>query len=230
MSLPDRMGAVPTFVPGPSARPRLAAAAVVGAGLALAVAGGALLALGSRNAPAPPASIASALPGRSPLPAFALVSHRGTPFTDAALRGRWTFLFFGYTHCPNVCPTTLAALAEVMRRSGENPELPRPQVVFVSLDAERDTPSLMAEYVTAFDASFIGATGTDAELAPLLESLGIFYERHGGMRGNDLIDHTADVFLIDPSVRPRAVFPHPPRPEAIVAAYQQLAAAAQNLK
>lgn len=202
-------------------------------GLAGAILGGVLIFLGLRTAPEPvlpQKSPISALPETPPLPAFALTNHQGSPFTEASLHGRWTFLFFGYTHCPDVCPTSLAALAEVTRQLDVTPGVPRPQVVFVSVDGQRDTPSLLADYVPTFNPLFIGVTGTEAQLAPLVKSLGVFFERHGGADGNYLIDHTAGVFLIDPVGKLSAVFPHPPRADLIAEEYRRLAGGAQNRK
>lgn len=205
----------------------------MGAGLAVAVLGGILIYLGLRTVPEPALPekpVASAPPIAPTLPAFALTSHHGTPFTEASLYGRWTFLFFGYTHCPDFCPTTLAALAEVKRQLDGTPAVAQPQVVFVSVDGRRDTPSLLADYVPAYDPAFIGVTGPEAQLAPLLESLGVFHERHGGMNGNYLIDHTAGVFLIDPSGRLKGAYPHPPRADLIAEQFRRLAGGTQNLK
>lgn len=206
---------------------------IIGVGIAVAALGGILILLGLKTAPEPALPqkpLAAAQPAMTPLPAFALTSHHGTSFTDANLRGRWTYMFFGYTHCPDVCPTSLAALADVMRRLDGVPGVALPQVVFVSVDGQRDTPSLLSDYVPAFDPSFIGITGTEAQLAPLVKSLGVVYERHGGTGGNYLIDHTAGVFLIDPAGRPRDAFPHPPRADLIAERYRQVAGSAQNLK
>lgn len=200
----------------------------MGAGLAIAVLGGILIFIGLRTVPEPAAL--SEKPIAPALPAFTLTSHYGTPFTEASLRGHWTFLFFGYTHCPDVCPTTLAALAEVKRHLDGTLAVAQPQVVFVSVDGQRDTPSLLADYVPAFDPAFIGVTGSEVQLAPLVESLGVFHERHGGANGNYLIDHTAGVFLIDPSGRLNGAYPHPPRADLIAEQFRRLAGGTQNLK
>lgn len=205
----------------------------MGIGLIVAVVGGELLLFGARTAPEPALPEmrpAATHPMSAALPAFSLTSHSGKPFTDADLRGRWTFLFFGYTHCPDVCPTSLTAMAEVARLLANDRSFLQPQVVFISLDGQRDSPSLLADYVPAFNPGFIGVTGTDAQLAPLVKSLGVFYERHGATNGNYLIDHTAGVFLIDPSARLSAAFAHPPRAELIAERYRLLAGGNQNLK
>lgn len=210
-----------------------ASSRIIGVGLAVAALGGMLIFLGLKTAPEPALPqkpLAAAQPAMRPLPAFALTSHHGTSFTDANLRDRWTYMFFGYTHCPDVCPTSLAALAEVTRRLAGVPEVARPQVVFVSVDGQRDTPSLLADYVPAFDPAFIGATGTKAQLAPLAESLGVFYARHGGTDGNYQIDHSTGVFLIDPAGKLRETYAHPPRADLIAEQYRRLASGAQNLK
>ena len=206
--------------------PALSPIRLLATGVAAAALGGALVFFALRTTPAPallPQASVAAPAAAPPLPAFSLTSHRGTPFTEADLRGRWTFLFFGYTHCPDVCPTTLSALSEVVWLIGAAPAVPQPQTVFVSVDGQRDTPQFLASYMLEFNRRFIGATGSDEQLAPLARSLGVFYERHGEARGDHyLIDHTAGVFLIDPSGRVGAVFPHPPRPDMIAERYREI--------
>jgi protein SCO1/2 len=143
------------------------------------------------------------------LPEFHLPSTQGE-FSNATLLGHWTFVLFGYTHCPDVCPTSLALLSEVTRQL-QGKTVP-PQVVFVSVDAPRDGIELLKRYVPAFNPAFIGATGSDAALKPLTRDLGVYYVRNvdeapGG--GSYSVDHTSSFFLIAPDGSLRAVFQWP---------------------
>ncbi|MDE1981205.1 MAG: SCO family protein [Betaproteobacteria bacterium] len=149
------------------------------------------------------------LEGGQPLPQFRLESTAGI-FTNDNLRGHWTFLLFGYTHCPDVCPTSLSLLAAVTDRlQGQANEAP--QVIFVSVDAPRDTLSVLRQYVPAFHPGFVGATGSDEALKPFTRDLGLYYvrnteERAGQEGGGYSVDHTSSIFLIAPDTRLRAVF------------------------
>jgi protein SCO1/2 len=145
------------------------------------------------------------------LPEFHLPSTRGE-FSNATLQGHWTFVLFGYTHCPDVCPTSLALLAEVTRQL-QGKTVP-PQVVFVSVDAPRDSVELLKRYVPAFNPAFIGATGSDTALKALTRDLGVYFVRNvddtpGGSSGSYSVDHTSSFFLIAPDGSLRAVFQLP---------------------
>ncbi len=147
-----------------------------------------------------------------PLPEFHVPSTQGE-FSNATLQGHWTFVLFGYTHCPDVCPTSLALLAEVTRQLQGKGVRPL-QVVFVSVDAPRDTIALLKKYVPAFNPAFIGATGSDADLQPLTRDLGVYYVRNveeaAGRDGHGYsVDHTSSFFLVAPDGRLRAVFQLP---------------------
>jgi protein SCO1/2 len=142
---------------------------------------------------------------RRPLPAFVL-DRAGPPLTPALLRGRWSFVFFGYTNCPNACPATLGILSRVqesLRAQGIEP----PRIVFVSLDPQRDTPDLLQRYTAAFGADSIGATGSDAALHDLLAFFGVSFERKDGAdKTGYTIDHTTNFFLVTPDGRWLATF------------------------
>jgi protein SCO1 len=140
-----------------------------------------------------------------PVPAFTLVRHDGVAVTEADLSGRWSILFFGFTHCPDVCPTTLLVLRETMAAMSG----PRPEVILVSLDPMRDTPEQLAPYVTYFDPDFVGFTGELVDVQALADGLGVAYAYVAGEDGDYTVDHTASLFLIDPDRRLTALF-HPP--------------------
>jgi protein SCO1/2 len=142
---------------------------------------------------------------------FALADQRGEPFTLEQLKSRWSFLFFGYTYCPDVCPTTLAMLDKVSRELGQAPTSIRDvQFVFVSVDPERDTPELLGKYVAYFNPNFLGVTGPDDALNALTRQLGIYAERGPpDANGDYLVGHGTAVLLIDPAGRLLGVFQAP---------------------
>jgi protein SCO1/2 len=142
---------------------------------------------------------------------FALADHRGEPFTLEQLKGRWSFLFFGFTHCPDVCPTTLAMLDRVSRELDQGPASNRDvQFVFVSVDPARDTPEYLSKYVGYFNPKFLGVTGADAALTQLTRQLGIYWEREPpDADGNYPVGHGTAVLLIDPEGRLLGVFQAP---------------------
>jgi protein SCO1/2 len=153
-----------------------------------------------------------------PLPAFALHRTNGT-LTNADLLGHWTLLDFGYTYCPDICPTTLATLKEVKTRLAVNGTT-APQFVFVSVDPARDSPERLGEFVRFFDPGFIGVTGDDAALAPLVKHLGVSYQRLDAMdKKLYVVDHSAVVYLIDPQGRLKATFSWPHDPVRMVDDY-----------
>jgi len=131
-----------------------------------------------------------------PVNDFSLTAAGDKPVHISDFRGKLVALYFGYTYCPDVCPTTLAELAAAMHDLGA--EAKQVQVVFVSVDPDRDTPARLAEYVANFDPSFIGITGTPAEIAAAATPLGIYYKAHEGTAATGyLIDHTATVLVLD---------------------------------
>jgi len=133
---------------------------------------------------------------------LALTGHDGRPRTLADFRGKAVVLFFGYTHCPDVCPTTLADMAAVMKQLGT--DAARVQVLFVTLDPERDTPAVLAQYAPAFDPAFLGLTGDAAAIERAAREFKIFYEkRPGSAPGVYSIDHSAQSYVIDPQGRLR---------------------------
>ncbi|MBE2199928.1 MAG: SCO family protein [Anaerolinea sp.] len=126
---------------------------------------------------------------------FTLTSATG-PVSLSDYADKVVLLYFGYTFCPDVCPATLADLGHVLRAMGD--DAGQIQVIMVTVDPERDTPAQLAEYVTHFYPTFIGLSGTEAEIAAVAEQYGVFYERHEGTAATGyLIDHTARVFVID---------------------------------
>jgi protein SCO1 len=133
---------------------------------------------------------------------FDLIDATGKPRTLADYRGKAVVIFFGYTQCPDVCPTTLAELAEVMKRLG--PDAERVQVLFVTVDPERDTQDLLANYVPAFDPRFMGLYGDAAATERTAKEFRIIYQKQpGATPGSYTMDHSAGTYIFDPQGRLR---------------------------
>lgn len=133
---------------------------------------------------------------------FKLAAPDGKPRSLADFRGKAVALFFGYTHCPDVCPTTMSRLHVAMKSLGDDAK--RVQVIFVTLDPERDTPELLAQYVPAFDPSFIGLYGSPDAIAATAKEFRVFYQKQpGSTPGNYTLDHSAGIFVFDPQGRLR---------------------------
>ena len=197
-------------------------------GLSLVLAGSYLTWRSLRSGPVPAGEVPSVTEFRddAPLPAFALQGPRGK-FGNADLVGRWSFVFFGYTQCPDICPTALSLMKDVkasLAASVAVAPAPTFQVVFVSVDPRRDTPQLLAEYMAAFDPSFIGISGEDAALLPLAKSLGVYYRRNDLTDArNYTVDHSAAIYLIDPRGRLAAVFSPPQEAAKMAANFRRIA-------
>lgn len=156
------------------------------------------------------------LPSPRPIPAFALTGGDGQPFTKAALDGRWSVIFVGFTHCPDICPNTLAKLKAV--RGTLATEKKPLQVLFLSVDPERDTPSIISSYVTHFDPAFIGATGPQTELDKLGSALGFVYMKSPGATPESYsIDHSSALILVNPQAQVAGYFTPPLKVDALVA-------------
>jgi protein SCO1/2 len=133
---------------------------------------------------------------------FNLNDATGKPRTLADYRGKVVVVFFGYTQCPDFCPTTLAELAEVMKRLG--PDADRVQVLFVTVDPERDTPEILSQYVPAFDARFMGLYGDAAATERTAKEFKIIYQKQpGATPGSYTMDHSAGTYIFDPQGRLR---------------------------
>lgn len=138
---------------------------------------------------------ATVLPEPIVLPEFRLVDHDGAAFGPAQIQERWSLMFFGFSNCAHICPTTLRTLSETVERL----EVP-PRIVFLSVDPGRDTPDMLARYVGSFDADVIGVSGDDAELRKLATVLGVMYTVVPGP-GPYTVEHTRAVFVVDPQGR-----------------------------
>lgn len=154
---------------------------------------------------------------------FRLTDHRGQVRTLADYKGKVVTLFFGYTQCPDVCPTNLLNMAQVMRELGA--EADKVQVLFVTIDPERDTPELLAQYVPAFDPRFVGLYGDPATTQAVARDFKVFYQKQGDVQGGRYtVDHSTGTYVYDPQGRLRLYIKHGEKPASIVADLQRLLA------
>jgi len=184
-------------------------------------------------------AVSRALPPRAPdvgdaatllsvpmeLPDFQLSDQHETPFDASRFAGRWSFVFFGYTFCPDVCPTTLSTLRDLTGLLADDGSDTPVQVVFVSVDPERDTAARLAEYLPYFHPDFIGVTGDPEQVDRLTSALGIYHARaeDSGTGGNDyLVNHSSTVLLFAPDARLHAIFSHPERAEPMAQAFEKI--------
>ena len=128
---------------------------------------------------------------------FELLDHRGKPFSRAQLLGRWTLVFFGFTHCPDICPTTMVELAD-LKLQLVNTEAEATQVVMVSVDPARDTPERLSEYVPYFHPDFLGVTGDFAAILSFAQRLNAPFRKLSEPNGAYQMEHSANVVLMNP--------------------------------
>lgn len=147
----------------------------------------------------------TALQVARPLAAFSLTDHLGQPFGNERLVGRPSLVFFGFTHCPDVCPTTLALLAQLQR----DPQLAGVQLVFVTVDPKRDDQAAMKQYVEAFSPAMVGVRGEEPQLAPLLTTLGVAHMVEPRAGDDYAVDHSAALYYINGRGEFAAVFTPP---------------------
>jgi protein SCO1/2 len=151
-------------------------------------------------APALPAAAQDTSPGEGTSVRFALTAASdGAAVTEQTYRGKWLAVYFGYTSCPDICPTTLLDLAQALDALGQRAGAVQP--LFITVDPKRDTPGVLTEYVKSFHPSLIALTGTPAQLAAAARGFHVFHERHDNDDGGYSIDHSAFIYLIDPDGR-----------------------------
>ncbi len=177
--------------------------------------------------PRPPVELTTGtilVPSRE-LADFSLIDHRGRKFGSANLRGRWTLLFFGYTNCPDFCPTTLTTLAALKKHLKSDEAAVLPQVVFVSVDAQRDTPEQLAKYVPYFDPDFIGVTAVDQPgIERLAKKWGVAVIIQPTTDGNYTVDHSGAIFVVNPEGRLAAILTGPFTVNALQTDFQRIVA------
>ncbi len=138
------------------------------------------------------------LPGSRAVAAVALVDHRGRPFSSANLKGKWSLVFFGFSHCGDVCPTTLATLAKMYGELKDD-EKQALQILLVTVDPARDTPAVLTEYVARFNRDLVGVTGEASQIAKFASALALAYNPVAGAGDAYQVEHSANLALIDPT-------------------------------
>jgi protein SCO1/2 len=176
--------------------------------------------------PRPPLALASGtiLAPARPLADFSLIDNRGRSFGAANLRGHWSLMFFGYTNCPDYCPTTLTTLAAMEKQLRTDKTVVAPQVIFVSVDAKRDTPAQLDQFVPNFDPEFIALT---AASQPAIEALakkwGVAVNIEYAADGNNyVVDHSTVIFVIDPAGNLAAILSGPFTVDALRSDFQRI--------
>ena len=153
---------------------------------------------------------------------FTLVDQDGRTVTEAAFKGKPTLIYFGFTFCPDVCPTSLLLMETALEKLGPD-AASKVNLVFITVDAERDTPALLKGYVTNFGPTFIGLTGTPEQVAAAARAYRVYYQKVPGKDGGPyLMDHSSIVYLLDRNGRFVTHFTHDAKAEAIAAAVGRL--------
>ena len=151
---------------------------------------------------------------------FHLVDQNGRPFTDADLNGKWHLVFFGYTHCPDVCPTTLNELALAIDQLGQKRD--RVGVVFITVDPERDTPETLKSYIASFDAPVTALTGTQEQVDEVKKAYRVYSAKRPTSGGDYDMDHSAVIYVMDPQGRFTATFTPDTGADAVAERLQKL--------
>lgn len=175
--------------------------------LATSLLAGLFVALRS-TAPAEPLA-AFILPAPQSLPAFSLLDQHGNEVNAETFESQWHLVFFGFTHCPDICPVTLQVLAAARAELADKGQTPLPRIVLVSVDPERDTPEQIGTYIEYFGDGNLGVTGSLDELSKLTKALGIYFAKQPGDSENYAVDHSAAVLLLNPAGQFHALFSGP---------------------
>jgi protein SCO1/2 len=187
--------------------------------LALVAAAGGVWVAQRTSDQAPQLTSGTWLPQPRPVPEVSLIDQSGQPFTTQSLKGHPTLLFFGFTHCPDVCPTTLARLAQIVKAAN----VPDLKVLLVSVDPERDTPALLERYVHAFNPDFTGVTGKPEEIDRFAKEFGVAIAKVDMGGGEYTVDHSAVVTLLNRQGQRVALFTPPYEVAPVAADLQSVA-------
>ncbi len=179
-----------------------------------------LAACGQRADPGPPPLAGAAIGGP-----FSLIDQDGRAVTDRAYAGRYRMIYFGYTFCPDVCPTTLAKLMQGLRGfAAKSPALAgRIVPIFITVDPDRDTPAVLKQYVAAFGPGLTGLTGTPAQIASLAKAYGVYFKKQPAAAGASgyLMDHSSQAILFGPDGQPIVILPADEGADAVAATLAQ---------
>jgi protein SCO1/2 len=182
-----------------------------------------VVALSAACSPGAPSFKATDITGAEYGKSFQLTDHTGKARTLADFSGKAVVIFFGFTHCPDVCPTTLAGMRAAMEKLGDDAK--RVQVLFVTIDPERDTQALLAQYVPSFDPSFLGLYGDADATARVAKEFKVFYQKVPGTTpGSYTMDHSAGSYVFDPQGRLRLYVRHGANPDDIASDLKRLLA------
>jgi protein SCO1/2 len=152
---------------------------------------------------------------------FALTAGDGTLVTDRSFRGQWMLIYFGYTHCPSICPTTLSSVSDALDKLG--PLVAKVQPLFMTLDPERDTPAAVAEFAKAFDPRIVGLSGTPGEIAAVAKEYRAFFKKVPGESADDYwIEHSSYIYVVDPDGRYATLIADSQDSDAIAARVREL--------
>jgi protein SCO1/2 len=191
--------------------------------LGIVAVGGGIAAL--MFSPKPPVALASGtlLAPPRPLADFSLIDNQGRSFGTANLHGHWSLMFFGYTNCPDFCPTTLTTLATLEKQLRAAKSVAVPAVIFVSVDAKRDTPAQLNSFVPAFDPDFIGLTASNQpDIEAIARRWGVAVAIKSAPNGDYIVDHSAAIFVIDPNGNLAAILTGPFTVEALQNDYRRI--------
>jgi len=200
----------------PGGSPRFVLVAAVAAALVI-LGAGLFLALALRDNPrgVGGTALASAIGGP-----FRLIDQNGQTVTDADLKGKWSLVYFGYTHCPDACPTALNDISIALDDLG--PKRDAVRAVFITVDPERDTAEALKSYVTSFDAPILALTGSPEAIAQAAKGYRVYYAKHPEAGGDYSMDHSSVIYVMDPEGRFTASFTHESTPEQIAERLKKL--------
>ena len=153
---------------------------------------------------------------------FSLHDHNGQPFTKSSLAGKWTLMFFGYTYCPDICPITMATIRQFEGLLKDTEAADSVQVVFVTVDPQRDTPEKLGAYVKYFGEDYAGVTGEYIEIFKLARQVNIAFGYQPAENGNYLVSHSGEIVLINPNGDFHGFFKVPHDPEKMVANFRSV--------
>jgi protein SCO1/2 len=175
------------------------------------------------HAPQPALATGVFLASPRTLPDFTLIDFRGQPFGTKNLLGHWSLVVFGYTNCPGYCPTTLTTLSVLHKRLRANGTVKMPTVIFMSMDARRDTPAHLAKYVPNFDPEFIAVTAADQpSIEDVARKLGVNVIIESGADGDYIVDHSTAIYVVEPDGKLAAILTGPFTVDALQADFQRI--------
>ncbi len=172
----------------------------------------------ARNTPVK-TDVATVLSPPRRLSPFVLTGDDGKPFTNKNLLGQWTMVFFGFTNCPDLCPTTLSTIKDAYKQFASLKPEQKPKVLFISVDPEQDTPKIIRQYLNSFNKEFIGATGSSEQLKKLTQEMSVVYmkvmQKNNKKKDHYMIDHSGTILVVDPKGQLYAIFTTPHNPDML---------------